>query len=100
MAKTKIHKGLWVSYDGSWGTGEVQLFDTTNWVAEDWDRLDEAGDFDKLLTARHITRKRNKQARKARLIQEEAERIMAGARLLEIRTIIIDGYENGLDDNA
>ena len=100
MAKTKIHKGLWVSYDGSWGTEEVQLFDTTNWLREDWDRLDAVGDYDKLLTARHITRKRNKQARNKRLIQEEAQRIMDAASLIEIRTIIISGKENGLDENA
>lgn len=100
MRKTKIHKGLWICYDGSWGTEEVQLFDTSNWLREDWDRLDAAGDYDKLLTARHITRKRNKQARKQRLIEQEAERIMAAARLLEVRTIILSGNENGLDKNA
>lgn len=100
MSKTRSHTGLWVSAYGSWGTEEVQLFDTTNWLREDWDRLDEAGDFDKLLTARHITRKRNKQASKHRLAMEEAQRIMDAAKLIEIRTIIISGNENGLDDNA
>ncbi len=93
MRKTRTFNGLWVSVDGSWGNGEIQLFDTKHWLDEDWEHLDEAADAEKLLVARYITRKRNKQAKKT------AE-IIAGARLLEVRTIILSGNENGLDKNA
>lgn len=62
-------KNLYVSAYGTWGTEQVELFDTTNWQDKDWDKLDAEADFDKLDLARRITRKRDKQARK-RLIDE------------------------------
>ena len=84
---------LWVAPDGSYGTGRVKMFDTTNWLEKDWQRLDEACDSDKQVFARYISRKRNKQAKR---VQE----IVEGAKRIEVRTIIIQDVKNGLDDNA
>ena len=86
-------KDLWVSADGSWGVNEVKKFDTTNWLDKDWDRLDAECDRDKLKLAKYITRKRNKQAKKAQGAQEWCSAF--DAQFPEVRTFIIrpDGVE-------
>ena len=86
-------KNLWVSADGSWGVNEVKKFDTTNWLDKDWDRLDAECDRDKLALAKYITRKRNKQAKKAQKAQEWCNSF--DAQFPEVRTFIIgpDGVE-------
>jgi SRSO17 transposase len=82
-------KNLYVSVYGTWGTEEVQMFDTTNWLDKDWDKLDAEGDFDKLPFAKYITRKRNKQAKRARDMIAQMSQV-------EIRTFIID--EDGVEE--
>lgn len=86
-----MSKDLWVSADGSWGVNQVKKFDTTNWLDKDWDRLDAECDRDKLKLAKYITRKRDKQAKKA----QEARNFCALADEIEVRTFIIgpDGVE-------
>jgi hypothetical protein len=80
-------KDLWVSADGSWGVNQVKKFDTTNWLDKDWDRLDAECDRDKLKLAKYITRKRNKQAKRA----QEAQAWCGSfdAQFPEVRTFII-----------
>jgi hypothetical protein len=82
-------KNLYVSAYGTWGTEQVELFDTTNWRDKDWDKLDAASDFDKLSFAKYITRKRDKQAKKARALIEDFLSI-------DVRTFIID--EDGVEE--
>lgn len=82
-------KNLYVSVYGTWGTEQVEMFDTTNWQDKDWDKLDAEGDFTKLDFAKYITRKRNKQAKRARDLLAEMSQI-------EIRTFIID--EDGVEE--
>jgi SRSO17 transposase len=82
-------KNLYVSVYGTWGTEQVEMFDTTNWLDKDWDKLDAEGDFDKLPFAKYITRKRNKQA-------ERARDLIAQMSQVEIRTFIID--EDGVEE--
>lgn len=86
-------KDLWVSADGSWGVNQVKKFDTTNWLDKDWDRLDAECDRDKLKLAKYITRKRNKQAKRAREVQEWTSPF--DLQFPEVRTFIIgpDGVE-------
>jgi hypothetical protein len=81
-------KDLWVSADGSWGVNEIKKFDTTNWQDKDWDRLDGECDSNKLALAKYITRKRNKQAKKA---SDLIDRFLT----MDVRTFIIseDGVE-------
>jgi hypothetical protein len=88
-----MSKDLWVSADGSWGVNTVKKFDTTNWLDKDWDRLDAECDRDKLKLAKYITRKRDKQAKKAGEAQEWASSF--DAQFPEVRTFIIgpDGVE-------
>jgi hypothetical protein len=96
-------KDLWVSADGSWGVNQVKKFDTTNWLDKDWDRLDAECDRDKLKLAKYITRKRNKQAKRAQEAQEWTSRFNPDGwpvdpfdlQFPEVRTFIIgpDGVE-------
>tara|TARA_R110000868_G_scaffold33808_2_gene122414 strand:+ start:1079 stop:1261 length:183 start_codon:yes stop_codon:yes gene_type:complete len=48
-------KDLWVSDEGTYGTSNVVLVDTTNWSAEDWQELEESKDWDRLQTAVDIS---------------------------------------------
>jgi len=72
---------LWVSEDGSYGSGLVSFFDTTNWTGQDFDRLDNAPDSQKHDLAIRITEMRERRA--SRKIMREAEKI-------ELRVFIID----------
>jgi hypothetical protein len=76
-------KNLYVSEYGNWGTEKVGMFDTTNWLDKDWEKLDGELDHAKLDFARYITRKRNKQAKRIRDITALAGQI-------DVRTFIID----------
>lgn len=69
---------LWVSEDGSYGSGLVTFFDTTEWVAKDFDRLDRATDSDKLDVAMDIAERRRQ-----RITRESLSRI-------DLRVSIID----------
>ena len=46
---------LWVSEDGSYGSGLITFIDTTNWTMKDFDRLDNAPDSEKHDLAIRIT---------------------------------------------
>ena len=48
-------KDLWVSDEGTYGTSNVVLVDTTNWSDEDWQELEESKDWDRLQTAVDIS---------------------------------------------
>lgn len=48
------HEDLWVTTDGSYGSGDIALFDTTSWTDEDFNALDEAADSDKQALAVEI----------------------------------------------
>lgn len=53
------HEDLWITADGTYGTGEIMLFDTGSWTDEDWQALDEAADSDKQDLAYEIDTFRN-----------------------------------------
>ena len=46
---------LWVSDEGTYGTSNLVLVDTTNWSDEDWQELEESKDWDRLQTAVDIS---------------------------------------------
>lgn len=69
---------LWVSEDGSYGSGLITFFDTTEWVAKDFDRLDRAMNKDKLDVAMDIAERRRQ-----RITRESLSRI-------DLRVFIID----------
>lgn len=48
------HEDLWISEDGTYGTGGLMLFDTGSWTDEDFNALDEAADADKQALADEI----------------------------------------------
>ena len=48
-------KDLWVSEEGTYGTGSMVLVDTTNWSDADWQELEECRDWDRLQTAVDIS---------------------------------------------
>lgn len=50
---------MWVADDGSFGSGDVEEFDTSNWTEEDFQEIDEAGDSNRLQIARRINHERN-----------------------------------------
>lgn len=50
---------MWVADDGSYGSGEVEEFDVSNWTAEDLQAVDDASDSSRLHVARLINHKRN-----------------------------------------
>jgi hypothetical protein len=50
---------MWVADDGSYGSGDVEEFDTSNWTEEDYDTVESAMDEWRLPLAREINHKRN-----------------------------------------
>jgi hypothetical protein len=50
---------MWVADDGSYGSGDVEEFDVSNWTDEDFQELDEADDSTRLHVARQINHERN-----------------------------------------
>lgn len=51
-------KDLWISEEGTFGTGNLILVDTENWTDEDWEEIDNCNDWDRLQTAIDICEKR------------------------------------------
>lgn len=75
----EIHQpDLWVADDGSYGSGDVGFFDTTDWTGRDFDRLDRAMDSEKLDVALDIAKRRTN-----RLSKQNPDRI-------DVRVFIID----------
>lgn len=82
---TELHSvDLWVSQDGSYGTGEVGFFNTTDWTGKDFDRLDRASDSEKLDLAFEIAKRRRN-----RFSRENLKRI-------PLRVFIID--DDGVEE--
>ena len=50
---------MWVADDGSFGSGDVEEFDVSNWTDSDFQELDEADDNSRLYVARQINHERN-----------------------------------------
>lgn len=50
---------MWVAEDGSYGSGQVVEFDTTNWTDEDFDAVENASDSERLAVAEEINHERN-----------------------------------------
>ncbi len=50
---------MWIADDGSYGSGDVEEFDTSNWTEEDFDTVETANDEWRLTLAREINHKRN-----------------------------------------
>lgn len=50
---------MWVADDGSYGSGDVEEFDVSNWTTQDFNELDEADDSTRLIVARKINHERN-----------------------------------------
>jgi hypothetical protein len=44
-------RDLWVAEDGSYGTSNIVLVDTGTWTDSDWERLEDAGDFERMEVA-------------------------------------------------
>lgn len=75
---------LWVSDDGSYGSGDVGFFDTTDWTGKDFDRLDRAPDSEKLDVALSIARRYNNRFSERNL------------KKIDVRVFIID--EDGVEE--
>ena len=41
-------KDLWVSSDGTYGTNKIVLVDTCGWTDADWEKLEDAGDNERI----------------------------------------------------
>jgi hypothetical protein len=50
---------MWIADDGSYGSGDVEEFDTSRWTEEDFEAVENATDYDRLAVARHINHERN-----------------------------------------
>ena len=48
---------MWVSDDGSFGSGVVEVFDVSGWTDADFEELENASDSERLATARLISGK-------------------------------------------
>jgi hypothetical protein len=69
---------LWVSEDGSYGSGDIAFFSTEDWTGKDFNELDEAPESEKLETAMRIHKRLSR-----RMTQENLNRI-------DVRVFIID----------
>ena len=45
---------VWVADDGSYGSGQLEIFDTSAWSEAEIEELDDASDSERLETAREI----------------------------------------------
>jgi hypothetical protein len=72
---------LWVSEDGSYGSGDIAFFSTEEWTGREFNELDEAPESEKLETAMRIHK---------RLSRRASRRIMSEAEKIEVRVFIID----------
>jgi hypothetical protein len=50
---------LWVTDCGSYGTGDFDVIDTSEWTDADWDEFEESRDWEKLSVAREIMWRKN-----------------------------------------
>ena len=69
---------LWVSEDGSYGSGDIAFFSTEEWTGREFNELDEARESEKLETAMRIHKRLSR-----RITQESLNRI-------DVRVFIID----------
>jgi predicted Zn-dependent protease len=69
---------LWVSEDGSYGSGDIAFFSTEDWTGKDFNELDEAPESEKLETAMRIHKRLSR-----RITKESLNRI-------DVRVFIID----------
>jgi hypothetical protein len=69
---------LWVSEDGSYGSGDIAFFSTEDWTGKEFNELDEAPESEKLETAMRIHKRLSR-----RMTQENLNRI-------DVRVFIID----------
>jgi hypothetical protein len=53
---------MWVSEDGSYGSGNIVFINTDDWTKDDYNSLDEASDSDKYPLAIGITKMREAEA--------------------------------------
>lgn len=45
---------MWVADDGSFGSGDVEVFDVSSWADGDFEKLENASDSERLAVARLI----------------------------------------------
>ena len=69
---------LWVSEDGSYGSGDIAFFSTEDWTGKDFNELDEAPESEKLETAMRIHKRLSR-----RITKDSLNRI-------DLRVFIID----------
>lgn len=69
---------LWVSEDGSYGSGDIAFFSTEDWTNKEFNELDEAPESQKLETAMRIHKRLSR-----RITKENLNRI-------DVRVFIID----------
>lgn len=69
---------LWVSEDGSYGSGDIAFFSTEEWTGKEFNELDEAMDSEKLETAMRIHKRLTR-----RTARENLNRV-------DVRVFIID----------
>jgi hypothetical protein len=69
---------LWVSEDGSYGSGDIAFFSTEDWTGKDFNELDEAPESEKLETAMRIHKRLSR-----RITKDSLSRI-------DLRVFIID----------
>lgn len=50
-------RDLWVTEDGTYGTSNIVLVDTSKWTDGDWEKLNDAGDFERMEVAVSISEK-------------------------------------------
>jgi hypothetical protein len=50
---------MWIADDGSYGSGDVEEFDTSNWTEEEYEEVETAIDEWRLPLAREINHRRN-----------------------------------------
>jgi hypothetical protein len=50
-------KDLWVSDEGTYGSNQIVLVDTTGWTDADWEKLEDAGDPERMEVAVSIAEK-------------------------------------------
>jgi hypothetical protein len=69
---------LWVSEDGSYGSGDIAFFSTEEWTAREFNELDEAPESEKLEVAMRIHKRLSR-----RITKDNLNRI-------DVRVFIID----------
>ena len=69
---------LWVSEDGSYGSGDIAFFSTEEWTGREFNELDEAPESQKLETAMRIHKRLSR-----RMTKDSLNRI-------DVRVFIID----------